>query len=445
MELSLQMKQTQKLSPQMIQTLEILQMGNLELQEYVEKQLLENPMLDRGEQKEQESVDQLLRRMEWLRGDSRRMRGSGESKDTMMPLAVQPQTEGLQEHLRDQVAFKTLPRELRRAVEQVLAGLDSNGYLTESAEELAGRSGQPVQTVQRAVELVQELDPPGVGAHSLAECLELQLKRRGESGLVVRIVREHLEDMAKNHYNRIMQRTGASREAVQRACKLIRSLDPKPGSGFAAAEAPGYLIPDLLVTAKGESFAVTLNETVEPVLMVNPNYLKLLNESEDAQVREYLASKLRQAEWVTKGIAQRRSTLLRCGEGVVALQEDFFRKGPRHLRPMTLADVAGRLGLHESTVSRAIKDKYLQCSYGVFPMSSFFSRALQAASGEEITPERAKEAIRALIQEEDKKRPLSDQKLCELLAGQGLTLARRTVAKYREAMGILPAAGRREC
>ncbi len=445
MELSLQIKQTQKLSPQIIQTMEILQMGSQELQEYVDELLLENPVLERKEQENNAGADELLRRMEWLVGDSRHhTRRSDADSGVMAPVAVQPRTEGLYEYLRDQIEFKRMPAQLRRAVESVLTGLDANGYLEESVEELAQRCGQPKQTVERALVLIQSLEPAGVGARTLAECLELQLNRRGERGLALTIVRFHLEDVAKNRYHKIAQKTGATREAIQRACRLIRSLSPKPGAAFAPAEPPGTLLPDLMVWEEEGKFVVSVNDTPGPLLRVNSYYQRLLAESDDPQVREYLAAKMRQADWVVKGIEQRRTTLLKCGQSIAEVQEEFFRKGPGHLRPMTMSDLAAELGVHPSTVSRTVRDKYLQCSYGVFPLSDFFSRALSGPEGEEATAQQVKAAIYTLIQEEDKRHPLSDQKLCDLLAQQELVLARRTVAKYREAMGIAPAAGRRE-
>lgn len=445
MELSLQIKQTQKLSPQMIQTMEILQMGNLELQEYVDELLLENPVLEREGAGAPDSADELLRRMEWLMGDSRRYaRRTDTGAETMAPVAVQPRTEGLYEYLRDQVDFRKLSPELRRAVESVLTGLDANGYLEESAQELALRCGQPLEAVEQAVRLIQGLEPAGVGARNLAQCLELQLQRRGEHGLAMTIVRSHLEDVAKNRYHKIAQKTGASREAIQRACRLIRSLSPKPGAAFAPVESPGILLPDLLVTQEDGKLVVSMNETRGPMLRVNAYYQKLLAESDDPQVRNYLANKMRQADWVVKGIEQRRSTLLKCGRHIAIVQEDFFRQGPGHLRPMTMSELAGELGVHPSTVSRTVREKYLQCSHGVYPLSHFFTRALSGPEGEEATAEQAKAAIAELIQGEDKRHPLSDQKLCDLLAQRDLVLARRTVAKYREAMGIAPAAGRRE-
>ena len=445
MELSLQIKQTQKLSPQMIQTMEILQMGNQELQEYVDELLLENPVLERDGAGDHGSADELLRRMEWLVGDSRRYSRRADAGDAgMAPVAVQPRTEGLYEHLRDQIVFRNMPVELRMAVESVLTGLDANGYLEESTQELADRSGQPLEAVEEAEKLIRGLEPAGVGARTLAQCLELQLERQGERGLVLTIVRDHLEDVAKNRYHKIAQKTGASREAVQQACGLIRSLSPKPGAAFAPAEPPGTLLPDLVVREVEGRFVASMNDAPGPLLRVNTYYQRLLAESDDPQVREYLTKKMRQADWVVKGIEQRRTTLLRCGQSIAAVQGEFFRKGPGHLKPMTMSDLAAELGVHPSTVSRTVREKYLQCGYGVFPLSYFFSRALAGPEGEEATAQQAKAAIHALIQGEDKRRPLSDQKLCDLLAKQDMVLARRTVAKYREAMGIPPAAGRRQ-
>lgn len=444
----MQIKQTQKLSPQMIQNMEILQMSSLELQEYVEKALLENPVLEWEEGHDHEDAGSLLRRMEWLHETGRRSeRGGGpDAGQGMEPVAVQPGQEGLCEHLRDQISPRGMTREMRLAVEAVLSGLDTNGYLEETPEELAGRSGLPVPAVEAALKLVQGLEPAGVGARNLSQCLALQLERRGEEdGLAMTIVREHLEDMAGKRYHRIAQQTGADRAAVQRACQEIRSLDPRPGAAYAPSQTPGYLWPDLLVRLEDGRPEVTLNGGALPELRISGYYQQLRGECGDPQVKSYLEDKIRQACWVMKGIEQRRTTLLRCGRSIAARQEDFFLRGPACLRPMSLADVAADVGVHESTVSRAVREKYLQCSFGVFPLSRFFSRALSGPAGEEVSPEQARAAIRALIQEEDRRHPLSDQKLCDLLAGQEIFLARRTVAKYRQSLGIPVAGERREC
>lgn len=446
MELTIELKQVQNLSPQMIQSMEILQMGMQELQAHVEQTLLENPALELENEERREEQSELLRKMEWLSANDRQNRWYyQEDAQDLMDLVPDPAAEeSLYEHLRLQLDMDRLPDALRQAVECILAGLDRAGYLEESREELSRRCGQSVQVLEQAEKLVQSLEPAGVGARSLAQCLALQLEGKGELGLALTIVRCYLEDMARNHYNRIAKETGASRKEIQQACRQIRQLEPKPGAPFAPREDPGYVTADLLVTEEDGQLTVTVIDRYLPVLKVSFYYQQLLRDTDDTAVGDYLTEKVRQARWLVKSIDQRRATLLSCANLIVARQESFFRGGAGHLRPMTLADIAGEMGVHESTVSRAVKGKYLQCSQGLFPLTYFFSRALPSGGNDGISPERVKSALRALIDGENKARPLSDQKLCELLEEQGMQLSRRTVAKYRDELGIQSTSGRRE-
>lgn len=444
MELSIELKQTQKLSPQMIQSMEILQMGMLELQAHVEKTLLENPALELDAEKPREERSELLHKVDWLMANDRQNRWyHQEDARDLIELAAAPDDESLYDHLRRQISMEKLPGRLALAVDCVLSSLNDNGYLEETTEELAARCGQPMATVRKAEELVRELEPAGVAARTLSECLALQLDRMGEFGLAMTIVRSYLEDMARDRYNRISKETGASREEIRRACDQIRQLDPRPGSPFTPREAPEYIIPDLLVTEVDGQLTVTMGEESFPTLKVSSYYQSLMQSTDEQEVRDYLSDKVRQASWMVKSIEQRKSTLLSCANVIVERQAAFFRRGAGHLQPMTLSDVAEAVGVHESTVSRAIKDKYLQCIHGVFPLNHFFSRALPAG-GDGVSSERVKSVIRALIDGEDKKKPLSDQKLCDLLGEQKLVLSRRTVAKYRDEMGIPSTSARKE-
>lgn len=444
MELIQEQRQIQALSPQMLQSMEILQMGTLELHEYIEEQLLENPVLEREENYTQEGGSRLLRKLEWMAAGSHRSRsGNGEGARDFTDAVEDGAGESLYDHLGAQIPWKYLSAEMRRGVECVLTGLNDNGWLEERTDELAARGGVSCEVIAGAEIIVQNMEPAGVGARTLAQCLELQLERLGERGLALTIVRSHLEDVAKDHYNRIARETGADREEIQRACRLIRSLEPRPGAAFAHKSLPPYIVPDVLVTEEDGRLAVHDVGRELPELKISAYYRDLLKTSDDPQVKDYLAGKMRQADWVVKCIEQRRHTVLQCARRIAVIQEDFFRNGKHFLRPMVLADVAAGLGVHESTVSRAVKNKYVQCAWGLFSMSEFFSRALPAG-GEEHSGAQAKAFIRGWIEQEDKRKPLSDQKLCDALAEQGLIISRRTVAKYRDEMGFPSAPGRKE-
>ncbi|MDD6160934.1 MAG: RNA polymerase factor sigma-54 [Oscillospiraceae bacterium] len=446
MELTLEQKQVQKLSAQMVQSMEILQMGTQELEEYAENLLLENPALERSEPTEAPvEARELFSKLEWLAANDRQNRSYRREENTADWIDVVADSTGetLYEHLSIQVDWNRLSPALQQGVEGVLTGLDGNGYLEESTEELARRCGLAPDVMARAEELVRALEPAGVGARNLGHCLALQLERLGETGLPLTIVNNYLEDMAKNHFHRIATLTGAGRAEIQQACELIRSLQPRPGAAFVGDEHPQYIAPDLLVSEEMGELTVCFADQRVPELKVSSYYRELMRSSDEEQVRNYLAQKVQQADWVIRSIEQRKSTVLACAESIVARQEPFFRSPGGVLRPMTLADVASDVGVHESTVSRAVKDKYLQCARGLFPLSHFFSRAL-SSTREDLTAAQAKDAIRTLIAAEDPAKPASDQKLSELLSEQGIRISRRTVAKYREELGVPSAAGRKK-
>ncbi len=444
MDLFLEQKQHQKLSPQMIQSMEILQMGTLELHEYVEEQLLENPMLEREENYTQEEGSLLLHKLEWLAANSQRSRSAyAEESRCLADAMADPAEESLYDHLGAQIPWKHLSPVMRRGVECVLTGLNDNGWLDESTEELAARGGVSCDVIVGAELIVQNMEPAGVGARTLAQCLELQLDRIGETGLARRIAQNHLEDLAKDHYNQIARVTGASQEDVRQACRQIRALDPRPGAAFAHKRLPAYITPDILVAEEDGQLTVHIVGQNLPELKISAYYRDLIHSSEEDQVRTYLAQKLQQANWVIKHIEQRRNTMLQCARCIVMLQEKFFRQGRHFLRPLSLADVAAETGVHESTVSRAIRNKYVQCTWGLFPLSEFFSRALSSGN-KEFSAAQVKKYIRTLIEQEDKHKPLSDQKICDALAEQSTTVSRRTVAKYRDEMGFPSAPGRKE-
>ena len=443
MELSLEMKLQQKLSPQMIQSMEILQMGTQELQEYVERTLMENPTLELEPESAPRERSELLRKLEWLNATDRQNRSyHHEAPPDLTDTIPDLESENLYDHLRQQIDMRSLSPRLGIAVDCVLTGLDRNGYLDETTEELALRCGQNIELIVRAEQLIRTLEPAGVAARSLSECLSIQLQRAGHTGLALTIVQNHLEDLAQNHYHIISKKTGASRADIQTACDLIRSLNPRPGSAYAPREAPGYIIPDLLVAEVNGELNIIVGDDFLPVLCVSSYYHSLLIETDDREVRDYLEDKVRQASHLIKSIEQRKSTLLNCAQVIVARQSDFFR-GQGHLSPLVLADVANELGIHESTVSRAVKGKYLQCKRGVLPLAHFFSRAV-AGNEEGVSSQMVKDAIRSLVDGEDKKHPLSDQKLCDLLAARGISVSRRTIAKYRDELDIPSTQARRQ-
>ena len=455
MELNISQKQTQTLSPQMMQSMEILQMGSQELLEYIEEVVQENPVLEPSEQYDkQDEFSTLRRKLEWLESTDPQNRyyhqqDTEEEEDPLRNYGtVEDQEENLYYYVLSQLRVLELEPELMDAAAFVVESLNQNGWLDEDVPTLAKALGESEELVQKALEVVQSLEPAGVAARSLAECLRLQLVRRTPvNQLALKIVEEYLDPLSKTRYGLIARELKVTPEEVREACDLIRSLNPRPGTGFAARENLTYINPDIIVVSFPDHFELLTNDYFFPTLHISGYYTKLMKEEqEDEHLKEYLTGKVRQAKWVVRSIEQRRSTLMSCAECILDFQEAFFRKGPGHLVPLSLADVADRLGVHESTVSRAVKDKYIQCSMGVYPLSYFFSRSLGTPrqEGESSSPDAAKALLKKLIAEEDKRKPLSDQKLCELMSAQGCALSRRTVAKYRDELNIPSTTGRKQ-
>ena len=459
MELSMSMKQTQTLSPQMMQSMEILQMGSQELLEYIQDQVQENPVLEMEEKYgEGDDTAVLQRKLEWLEStdaQNRYYHQQDTEDDEKDPISnygtVDEREENLYLYVLSQLEVMDLEPELLPVGRFLVESLNQNGWLDESVEDLAEELGKPVEEVEKALAAVQSLEPAGVGARNLSECLVLQLQRRHEdSELAIRIARDYLDPLSKSRYGLIAKSLGVCQEEVRTACDLIRTLNPRPGGGFAARENLVYINPDLFVVNFPDHFELLTNDYFFPDLNISGYYCRMLKSTEDNEVKDYLMGKVRQAKWVVHSIEQRRSTLLRCAECILELQEEFFRRGPGHLKPMCLADIAQKVGVHESTVSRTVRDKYLQCASGVYPLSYFFSRSLGAPAArpgtEENTssPDFAKALLKKLIGGEDKHKPLSDQKLCERMAREGCELSRRTVAKYRDELGIPSTTGRKQ-
>lgn len=459
MELSMSMKQTQTLSPQMMQSMEILQMGSQELLEYIQDQVQENPVLEMEEKYGKgDDTAVLQRKLEWLEStdaQNRYYHQQDTEDDEKDPISnygtVDEREENLYLYVLSQLEVMDLEPELLPVGRFLVESLNQNGWLDESVEDLAEELGKPVEEVEKALAAVQSLEPAGVGARNLSECLVLQLQRRHEdSELAIRIARDYLDPLSKSRYGLIAKSLGVCQEEVRTACDLIRTLNPRPGGGFAARENLVYINPDLFVVNFPDHFELLTNDYFFPDLNISGYYCRMLKSTEDNEVKDYLMGKVRQAKWVVHSIEQRRSTLLRCAECILELQEEFFRRGPGHLKPMCLADIAQKVGVHESTVSRTVRDKYLQCASGVYPLSYFFSHSLGAPAArpgtEENTssPDFAKALLKKLIGGEDKHKPLSDQKLCERMAREGCELSRRTVAKYRDELGIPSTTGRKQ-
>ena len=447
--MELQQTQTQKLSQRQLYSVELLRLSTLELEGYVRELAQENPLVELEEPSatpHSEGRDDLLGRLRWLEDNDRQnwfyQQFSDEELD---PLARIGTGGGLEETLVSflcrQLDRLRLEEGAVRLVRYLIYCLDDNGYLRTPLEELSRQGAVPLPELERALAVLKTLEPAGVGAAELSECLALQLDRIGEAGPALEIVRGHLESLARRHDRAIAAKLGIPAAEVEEARKIIRELDPRPGAVFQRTEQVYYIQPDLILEEKEGRLSVRSARGERPPFRVSRYYRKLLEQTEDKEVREYLTEKLRQAENVLWAAEQRGSTLMRCAQVVVERQSGFFRWGSEALAPLRMGDVARELGLHESTVSRAVREKYLQCPQGLYPLSWFFSRS--AGAGEGLSGTAARKLLLRLIDGEDKGKPLSDQQLSACMAQEGCPISRRTVAKYREELGIPSASGRK--
>ena len=429
MQIFQEQKPVQQQRPQMYAAVEILQLDVCQLQSYINTALLENPTLECGAAPGVSLLDDLS-----TGGHA----AAGEDAEHMQPDFADRDAvaygEDLTTHLQFQAERLSLEPELQRAVLAVIHALDADGYLRTDVSALG-----PAALVDAAVQIVQRLDPPGVGARTLSECLCLQLQALGESGLACTIAEHYLEQAGHHAFAAIAASEHVPLAAVQEAYRQIQSLSPYPCAEFSRAHDDGYVVPDVLLQEKDGVLSVAVNRAYTPELSVSSFYRSLVRETDDPEARQYIVKKGSQAEWLISCIRQREETLLRCCQEILKRQLPYFRSG-QALAPMTMQDIAQAVGLHTSTVSRALSGKYIQTPQGVRLLRSLFSAKL---AGGEVSGVMAQQAIAVLVQQEDKHAPLSDQALAERLQVQGIDISRRTVAKYRQLLQIPSAATRR--
>lgn len=452
MDLLLHTSQKVMLSQKMLQSTEILQMSAADLLEYVKELSVENPVVDAGMPEEtvtEDRFDQLKRKLDFLDASDEQNRtyyaDDREDEGENDGWKFKDDAPTLEAYLMEQVAAVKENKAVLSMMKYIVESMDANGYLQETAEEMAKGLALPVSMVRHALKLVQGLEPAGVGASSLQECLLLQLLRKeGDTALAQEMVAHHLELLAKNQLHTIAKKTKKSLEQVRQAAEQIRSLNPKPGNSFSSGGNCSYIVPDAIVVRGAEGFEIVLNDRYFPEITISPYYRQMMQNGEDAKTKTYILNKIKQAQWVMDCIQKRNQTLQRTLETIVEIQQEFFLHGKGHVRPMCLNDVASRMEMHESTVSRAVKQKYIQCQFGVFPLSYFFQSQVSSATDTAWTQEKVTLLIRAILEKEDKKSPYSDRQITELLQQQGVEISRRTVAKYREAAGILGMSGRKD-
>lgn len=453
MDLSLQLSQKQVLSQRMQQSVEILQMNTLALSEYAKTLAEENPLLEWNEEEQpslrEERGERLLQKLEWLQENDEQNRGGyrveqeneGERESSRFG---RQDIQSLREYLLFQINILKEGEAKKRVLRFLAESTEESGYLEQGALDAAmQRYHIAPEKAEEALRLLQALDPPGVGARDLRECLLIQLGQKHASPAACRIAEGYLDELAKNRLGYIAKQLRVSLDEIYTAAAEIRACEPKPGRGFFGGRPVEYVIPDILVERDGETLRVLLNSFAAPRLRLSHSYAKLLRQGVSAETEDYIAGKMKQAEWALQCIAKRESTLQETAARIVERQREFFLRADGELQPLRMADVAQSMGVHESTVSRAVKDKYLQCDRGVFPLGAFFSKALATEGEDSVSADSIRGRLRTLIGQEDKTKPLSDRELTERLQAEGVQISRRTVAKYREGMGIAGAAGRK--
>ncbi|HXK11372.1 MAG TPA: RNA polymerase factor sigma-54 [Vicinamibacteria bacterium] len=460
--LSARLSQRLILTPSLQQAIKLLPLTTLELAEVLEQEVMENPLLEEvpvEETKTQEEIAQEeppaereraedpLKEIEVERffedyfddGGERRVRPA-EVPDVPPIENTLTESPDLYDHLLWQLRMTEADEATLEIGEAIIQNLDDDGLLRVSLEDVAAMGPWPMETVERTLALVQAFDPPGVAARSLTECLRIQLRVLGLEGSPADLmVRDHMKQLQSHQYPEISRHMGLSADEVAHHLEIIQGLSPRPGNRYSAKRSD-YILPDVFVVKEGDEYKIVLNDDGLPKLRISPTYRRMLDQKEPGseETRAYVKDKLRSALWLLKSVDQRQRTIYKVAESIVRHQRAFLDHGISHLRPLVLRDVASDIGMHESTVSRVVANKYMHTPRGVYEMRFFFHSGITSTMGEAISSVTIKDRIKKMIEEEDAARPLSDSRIAEVLAAEGLPLARRTVAKYREELRIPP-------
>lgn len=479
------MKQTMNLSqglvitPQLQQAIKLLQMSRLELESQVRNELEENPILEEAEVLKEEDFErtkeaaaqveggadtnteaqtqeaqdpQKQDEFEWenyleIQHKMPREASSG-SEEIMNYENIISTTQTLHDHLYWQAKMAGFSEDEERAADAIIAYIDDDGYIKTPLSQIAEEEQIPLADLEDTLVQIHEFDPAGVGARDLKECLLVQARHIEEDTTdLVTLINNHLKDLEKKNYDAIAKALGKPMEEIIDMCKIIYAMDPKPGRAYAGNDTH-YVTPDVYVYKVGDDFSVSLNEDGLPKLRISNYYRNMLKGGStptgDTKAADFISDKLKSAVWLIKSIHQRQRTIFKVSDSIVKHQREFFEKGTAFLKPMILRDIAADIGMHESTVSRVTTAKYMHTPQGIFELKYFFNSGIASTDGDALASEAVKLKIRELVAKEDPKKPLSDQKLVDLLKKDGVDIARRTVAKYREVLRILPSSQRKK-
>jgi RNA polymerase sigma-54 factor len=451
------------LTPSLQQAIKLLPMSTLELSDLLNQEMVENPMLEEVPTEDLQPADALAQEQEkppaeaasnktdtWddqdyeyffgdYLDDGYRPRAPQEVRELPPIENTLSTSTSLTDHLMWQLSMQSDDPLIRDIGSAIIGNLDDDGYLVASFEELAAMGSWAVGDVERALKMVQSFDPVGVAARDLQECLLLQLRHLGMTGSITeKIVTEHLRLLQNHQVPEIARKLGATIDDLKEHIEIIRHLDPKPGSRYNPNQSQ-YVIPDVYIVKVEDQYVAVLNEDGLPQMRISPVYRRLLDkgaaENTD-ETRAYVKDKFRSALWLIKSVEQRQKTIQKVANSIINFQRDFLDHGIEHLRPLVLRDVANDIGMHESTVSRVVTNKYMHTPQGVFEMKYFFHSGISSSYGESVSSVTIKQRIRKIIENEDPRKPLSDSKIVSILQREGLVLARRTIAKYREELKI---------
>lgn len=446
----LTIEQTQKLSmtPELIQAIQILQFNHQELIDYVENEILENPILEEEKSYDDSKEIDIREKIREADYEEHRMTQWEYSTDDDEEYTYEQYVsdeDTLEEYLLMQLEFSKLKEQKHKIGIEIIEAIDDNGYLSVSIEEIARNLNVDEDLVEDVLNVIQTFEPTGVGARNLKECLIIQLASRGIlTEEIEYIIENMLEDLANHKIAYIAKTLNMTTKEIQQIVDLIKTLEPKPGRLFGSGDATRYISPDIIVEKIDGEYVVTNNDNSVPKLMVSSYYNKLSSQAEtDQELNKYLNDRFNSAVWLIKSIEQRKQTIYNVASAVVKYQQDFFDKGEKYLKTLTLKQIAEEVGIHESTVSRSINGKYMESPRGMFELKYFFSSGVSSDDGTGVSSNSVKSIIKEIISSEDTKKPYSDQDMVEILKSKGIDISRRTVAKYREVMGILSSSKRR--
>jgi RNA polymerase sigma-54 factor len=429
------LRQQLELTPQLIQALRLLQLTRLELEQELKTELEINPFLEE-EQIEQENIDkELYNEQTYFRKEEKEDKEKG--ADTIESTAHRDMD--LHDYLLWQLGLSVDNEKENQIGEVIIGNINDDGYLSVSIEDIANFTGAGKDEVEKILKKIQDFDPSGVGARNLKECLQIQIRHLGINDPIInRIISEFLNELERKDYAAIAKNIGIDVNLVIAAENIIKHLNPKPGNIF-GSEDEHYIIPDVIVKKVNDEFVVELIEEGIPRIKVSDYYAKnLLTQTNDDTAKKFIKEKLQSARWLIKAIEQRKNTIKKVVEAIVKRQKPFFEYGEQYLEPMVLKDIANDVGVHETTVGRVTNGKYVQTQWGIYELKYFFSPSLKTDNGELLSTKLVKQKIKQLIDNEDRNAPLSDTDIVRILKTEGINIARRTVAKYREIMNISP-------